>query len=87
MSNDVNEMKEQYNEIRGDMNNRFDINDAKFDELNNSLCKRIDERFNTIKKQMQDDAVNMRKRKESTRNTGKCSENRICLLYTSGDKR
>ena len=48
----------------------------RFDALKNSLCG-IDERFNTIKIQMQDDVDNIREREESTRNTGKCSENII----------
>ena len=42
---------------------------VKFDDLSNALCKRIDERFQTAIKRIQDDVDNV------TRNTGKCSGN------------
>ena len=80
---DVNDIK--FNEVRSDINelniksesnfNEIKQNNVKFEINMNKRLNEIDEYCSTMVKQMQDDVNDIRKRKESKRDTGKRNEN------------
>ena len=67
----------RFNEVRSDINEVKQQNiksDSNFNDMKQCLSD-IDEHCSTIMKQMQEDVNDIRKRKESKNDTGKCNEN------------